>query len=78
MPDLPAASGIYQGNLDATFIIQRSGHASNVTVDASDLRIGGAQVNQQAVERYAINSLRARRFSPRPEPCRVNFSAVVN
>jgi aminopeptidase N len=78
MPDLPAASGVYQGKLSATFVIQESGRTSNVSVNASDLRLGGAKVNQQAVERYAANSLRIRTFSPRPEPCKVTFSAWVN
>jgi len=78
MPDLPAASGIYQGTLRATFVIQESGRASNITVNASDLRLGGVPVNQQAVERYAAKSLRARKFSPRPESCKVTFSAFVN
>jgi hypothetical protein len=78
MPDLPAASGVYQGKLSATFVIQESGRTSNVSVNASDLRLGGAQVNQQAVESYAADSLRTRTFSPRPESCKVTFSAWVN
>ena len=78
MPDLPQSSGIYQGKLNATFVIQASGHTSSVAVDASDLRIGGENVSRQAVERYAIESLRTRQFSPRPEPCKVTFSAWVN
>ena len=78
MPDLPEASGIYQGKLNATFIITESGRAKDIAVDASDLRVGGESVNRQTVEEYAIESLRARQFSTRPESCKVIFSAWVN
>jgi hypothetical protein len=78
MPDLPAVSGVYQGKLSAKFVIDESGHTSNVTVDTSDLRLGGKSVSQHDVERYAIDSLRGRKFSPRPESCKVTFSAWVN
>ena len=78
MPDLPESSDIYRGKLYATFIIQESGRTSNVAVDASDLRISGEKVNRQAVERYAIESLRTRQFSSRLEPCKMIFSAWVN
>jgi len=78
MPDLPQAPGIYQGKLNATFVITESGRATDIAVDASDLRIGGQKVNRQAVEEYAIESLRTRQFSPRREACKVIFSAWVN
>lgn len=78
MPDLPQATGIYQGKLNATFVITESGRATNITVDASDLRIDGERVNRQAVEEYAIESLRTRQFSPRPDSCKIVFSAWVN
>ena len=78
MPDLPPSPGIYQGTLNATFVIQESGRTSDVAVDASDLRIGGKKVNRDAVEEYAIESLRTRQFSQRPESCKVIFSAWVN
>ena len=78
MPDLPQASGVYQGKLNATFVITESGRASDIAVDASDLRIDGEKVNQLAVEEYAIKSLRTRQFSPRPDSCKVVFSAWVN
>jgi hypothetical protein len=78
MPDLPESSGIYQGMLSATFIIQESGRTSNVAVDASDLRIGGKKMNRQAVEDYATESLRNRRFSTQRTPCKVIFSAWIN
>jgi hypothetical protein len=78
MPDLPPASGIYQGKLDANFVITESGRATDIAVDASDLRIDGEKVNQHAVEEYAIESLRARQFSSRPDSCKVTFSAWVN
>lgn len=78
MPDLPPSSGIYQGKLSATFVIEESGHTSDIAVDASDLRVGGKKLNQQTVERYAIGSLRTRKFSQRPKSCKVSFSAWVN
>lgn len=78
MPDLPPSSGIYQGKLNAAFVILPSGRTTGVSVDASDLRIGGKKANQQVVEQYATESLRARRFSSRPESCKVTFSAWVN
>ena len=78
MPDLPKASGIYQGELNATFVITEPGRATDIAVDASGLRIGGERVNRQVVEKYAIASLDTRRFSPRHESCKVVFSAWVN
>lgn len=78
MPDLPTTAGFYQGKLGATFVIHRSGRTSQVTVDASELRLDGEPVDREAVEAYAMSSLKSRRFSARPEACKVTFSAWVN
>lgn len=78
MPDLPPENGFYQGKLGATFVIHKSGRTSQVTVDASELRLDHEPVDRQAVEVYAIKSLQSRRFSVRPEACKVTFSASVN
>ena len=78
MPDLPPGSGILQGKIGATFVIQTSGRASNVAVDVSELRLDGEPVNLEEFEAYATESLYARKFSRRSEPCRVTFSAWVN
>ncbi len=78
MPDLPTAAGFYQGKISVTFVIHKTGRISDVTVDASELRLDGNSVNNQTVEAYAIESLQARQFSARPEPCKVTFSAWVN
>jgi hypothetical protein len=78
MPDLPPATGIYRGQISAEFVVNKSGRTSNITVNASDLNLASERVNRQAVEAYARDSLAARKFSPRPEPCKVTFSAWVN
>jgi hypothetical protein len=78
LPDLPRGRGIYQGNLDATYVVDKSGATSHISVDASGLLLDRKPINRRATEEYAISSLRKRKFHPRSEPCVVKLSVVVN
>jgi hypothetical protein len=78
LPELPPGRGIYHGDLVATYVVEQSGGTSNIAVDASGLMLDRKPVDRRATEEYAVASLRKRKFHPRPEPCVVKLSVIVN
>ena len=78
MPDLPPTKGFYQGTIDASYTIQKSGKASDILVRFPDLRLDGEPTDLGAATDYAVKSLRSRQFPKRDTPCVVKLSAWLN